>query len=1264
MKHIYRHILICLSLFYGSYTYASHVLGGELFYKHIKDNQYKVTLNIYRDCNGCKINGNGGGSTIDNCSEIDYLYVKGTDNTNAAETKFTLTREKIADVTPLCKSKISVCNSSSNSIFGIELQQFSAIIDLDNYKIKGFCNYYLYVSFAERNNAITTGAAKQNFCIDAFIQTCLDSKNNSPNFVSSPTFIINANKTQYQSYFATDSDKDSLVYSLAPALFDINKEVNYYSGFNYSNPLTVYCTDITPCNSDKFKETGFYFDQSNGTTVFIPTKDSEIGIVAVKVEEYRKISGKWELIGYIKRDIQVYVKTSDGNSSPKFLNKDYYEICEEEPLTIKVETTDAKNSFTMVDDSVNYFLSSSINGSSFSQITQNTAPYNYGLFKWTPAKGASTNQFYSFSVSAIDNFCPLNAVSSQIILIKVKPKEELKVKYTDLGCGNFELQASNFNIKSNLTILLFNAKNPNKELFYTNLPHDTISSLPQGKFILKSVLSSFNGCETILIDTIYNLTLGTSAFISGKDSLCKGTDYSFIISKAPLTKFTTKWIYSGENIGNINSITNRFDKDGQLNAILTFHLGKWICTDTLRKNISVIVLPKILSNERFEICHKSENFNLKNFAIIPSDGQWSSSNPAFSNGIINTNFTPFYYNDTILLNYKITQSGCTASKDIPLVLLAVPEFELSSISICEIKTPVLFEHFISKPYKISDYSFVWELPLFPDKIKEENGYKLFYPNEIGFGKLEYQGELTASNGCKNRDTAFIEITPAVHITFENEINLCQQSGVIDITKLSGVKPNNGNWSFIDFRLFNDKTSVLTDTCGQFEVSYVYDNYGCYDLKTVIVKIACKPEIKINGLKNTICDSELPVTLSANPLGGSWQGNNTSGNSFNPPLLNTAQKHSLSYIIKEGNCNFTETQNVNILPSPHVNFSPNKLNFCNSESILISGSVLNSNSINFLYSGKSTELKTSRIENFESLNIIHCSFEKGNISQSLLAKAMNSEGCETLKEFSINVYDNPKIEAFKDTTICQNSDYIITPIIKYLGDDELINSWIENGNKIGNETNFNTNQLEASKHNLSFHTRNLFCTDSISFNLYINPKPLVNFSIQPSDRTTIMQPYFWFLNHSEPNLSWLWDFGTTHEDNYSIEESPKYSYTDTGNYEVLLNGTNIFGCLTLVSKMVVVRPDLLIFIPNAFTPNNKDEEKNNVFSVSLENYNSYFIEIFDRWGNRVFTSENPKETWDGKAGSIVCTPDVYFYSIKINSITNHKYLYRGTITLIK
>ncbi|MFM9943635.1 MAG: gliding motility-associated C-terminal domain-containing protein, partial [Bacteroidia bacterium] len=226
------------------------------------------------------------------------------------------------------------------------------------------------------------------------------------------------------------------------------------------------------------------------------------------------------------------------------------------------------------------------------------------------------------------------------------------------------------------------------------------------------------------------------------------------------------------------------------------------------------------------------------------------------------------------------------------------------------------------------------------------------------------------------------------------------------------------------------------------------------------------------------------------------------------------------------------------------------------------------------------------------------------------------------------------------------------------------SWIENNQVLETGKNFNSNKLMAGKHNLTIKAENEYCNDSKSLHIEIKPKPKVDFLILPTNTTTIMQPNFWFVNKSGVNQNWLWDFGTTKDNNFSIEQNPKYSYTDTGNFTVSLTGTDIFGCASTVYKTVVVRPDLLIFIPNAFTPNNKDEEKNNVFSVSLENYNSYTLEIYDRWGHKLFYSEDPKETWDGKSGNIACTPDVYFYSIKIMSITNHLYLYRGTITLIK
>ncbi|MFM9944076.1 MAG: hypothetical protein ACKVQB_02465, partial [Bacteroidia bacterium] len=716
MGHLNRHIFIWLFLFCGSGVYASHVLGGEISYKHIKENQYRVTLNIYRDCNGCKINGNGGGSSSENCSEIDYLYVKGSDKTSSKETKFALSREKVEDITSLCPGKISVCRSGSNSIYGIELQQFSAIIDLDYNPIKGFCEYYVYVSIAERNDNITTGQAAQNFCIDAYIQTCLAVKNNSPEFISPPVFIVNSSKTQYQSFFAFDKDNDSLVYSLTPSLYGIEKSTTYGSGFSYSNPLSVYCTETSPCSPDKNKETGFYIDKYNGTIIFIPTNASEIGVVALKVEEYRNISGSWKLIGYIKRDIQVYVKSSDGNNSPKFTNSDYFEVCEENELTIKIETKDDKNSMSMEFDTVKYYPNSTIAGSSFSQSSQNTQPYNYGLFKWTPQKGASNQGIYTFSISASDNFCPLPANSTQLISIKVKPKEDLKIKHTNLGCGNFEISTSSINSKSKLLIKILSTGRTYNEIFKTSSTLDSISFLPFGKYILKATLISGNGCETYVTDTIYNYSNKTSASILGVDNVCKETKYSYAVTNLPSSSFDIKWLFNSKVIGSGITVFNTFTSEGNLNAILTLQKGKWYCSDTLKKHIDIINLQEILSPDKLKACHNTGNYDLKTIEINPKGGNWTSNNLAFHNGFINTNINLFYYDDTIALRYEVILSGCIISKNINFVIQAVPEFELSSTSICEMKNPVLFEHLIKKPYKILDYNYRWELLGFNDRI--------------------------------------------------------------------------------------------------------------------------------------------------------------------------------------------------------------------------------------------------------------------------------------------------------------------------------------------------------------------------------------------------------------------------------------------------------------------------------------------------------------------------------------------------------------------
>jgi len=52
----------------------------------------------------------------------------------------------------------------------------------------------------------------------------------------------------------------------------------------------------------------------------------------------------------------------------------------------------------------------------------------------------------------------------------------------------------------------------------------------------------------------------------------------------------------------------------------------------------------------------------------------------------------------------------------------------------------------------------------------------------------------------------------------------------------------------------------------------------------------------------------------------------------------------------------------------------------------------------------------------------------------------------------------------------------------------------------------------------------------------------------------------------------------------------------------------------------------VFIPNAFTPDG--DGINDVLSISARNIASFSIEIFDRWGKRVFASKDPDMKWLG------------------------------------
>jgi gliding motility-associated-like protein len=87
-----------------------------------------------------------------------------------------------------------------------------------------------------------------------------------------------------------------------------------------------------------------------------------------------------------------------------------------------------------------------------------------------------------------------------------------------------------------------------------------------------------------------------------------------------------------------------------------------------------------------------------------------------------------------------------------------------------------------------------------------------------------------------------------------------------------------------------------------------------------------------------------------------------------------------------------------------------------------------------------------------------------------------------------------------------------------------------------------------------------------------------------------------------------------------------------------------------------------FIPNAFTPN--DDGVNDVFYLPDANYSKMQFSVYDRWGNRVFYSDNPSFRWYGDSAGRQVPQGVYVYVMEASNPRKSDIKRTGTITIVR
>lgn len=393
MKLIKSFLAILFILNCSIFSFASHILGGEMSHQTLGNGKYIVQVKLYRDCNGLAVN---------NTVPIDIYSPEGCfPNSFSAY----LPLVSFTDITNVCPSEPTVCSGSPTATYGVEEYIYSDTIDASiitapcttlTFQWRSCCRLG---SLSTINNPLNTGIRLYSTTYKHGTLT----SNQTPSFVSTPIFNTCAGHLLDYAQDITDIDGDSIALSLTPCNDSPSGLVQYSSGYSATQPFTAASITLNP---------------QTGLLQFMPTV-IEIGVLCIKVEEYRN----GILIGEKMRDTQLTIGNCT-NQNPKISGMNgtatangttgnyivtNIEIGQFFCFDISTFDSDANQNVTLEH-------SNNLSGAAY---TINNGTHPSLNVCWTPTINDVGVHF--FSVAAIDDNCPIIGKSIKTYRLTVLP---------------------------------------------------------------------------------------------------------------------------------------------------------------------------------------------------------------------------------------------------------------------------------------------------------------------------------------------------------------------------------------------------------------------------------------------------------------------------------------------------------------------------------------------------------------------------------------------------------------------------------------------------------------------------------------------------------------------------------------------------------------------------------------------------------------------------------------------------------------------------
>jgi gliding motility-associated-like protein len=151
----------------------------------------------------------------------------------------------------------------------------------------------------------------------------------------------------------------------------------------------------------------------------------------------------------------------------------------------------------------------------------------------------------------------------------------------------------------------------------------------------------------------------------------------------------------------------------------------------------------------------------------------------------------------------------------------------------------------------------------------------------------------------------------------------------------------------------------------------------------------------------------------------------------------------------------------------------------------------------------------------------------------------------------------------------------------------------------------------------------------------------------------------FQNLTNNGSFYDWDFG---DGSVSDQVHPNNTYDTPGDYLVTLIAEDLKGCRDTIAKVITIKEEFYVYVPNAFTPDGN--RFNNFFEASTLNVKELSITIFNRWGELVFASNEVDFQWDGMYNNAPVPDGVYVWKIDYTTNEGEEFKITGHVSVLR